>query len=288
MKIAIIGGSSFIGQNLITYLKKKKIKIVATYNSSKSFKKEFNVIWKKLDIKKNKKNYFKYLGSPKIILNLAWPNIPHYKLKNHFKTYYAQKKFIRNLILSGVKNLIVLGTCYEYGKIGGKISENIIEKPIIPYAEAKLKLLKSILKLKKNYSFKFTWIRPFFVYGDNKKRKNLYSLLKEFEKNKIKKLQVSGNLIRDFISVELLCKIIYKIIVLNKDIGIINACSGKGTLVKNFIKRNLKNRNNLKRINMDGKNPNDFEPKVFWGDNSKLKRTFNLDKASKFVSSSYY
>lgn len=190
--------------------------------------------------------------------------------------------------MSGVKNLIVLGTCYEYGKIGGKISENIIEKPIIPYAEAKLKLLKSILKLKKNYSFKFTWIRPFFVYGDNKKRKNLYSLLKEFEKNKIKKLQVSGNLIRDFISVELLCKIIYKIIVLNKDIGIINACSGKGTLVKNFIKRNLKNRNNLKRINMDGKNPNDFEPKVFWGDNSKLKRTFNLDKASKFVSSSYY
>ena len=35
MKIAIIGGTSFIGQNLIACLNKKKNKIIATYNSNK-------------------------------------------------------------------------------------------------------------------------------------------------------------------------------------------------------------------------------------------------------------
>jgi dTDP-6-deoxy-L-talose 4-dehydrogenase (NAD+) len=272
MKIAIIGGSSFIGQNLIANLRKKNIKIVATYNSNKKIKKTFNVVWKKLDIKKIKKNYFKYLGSPKIILNLAWPDIPNYRLKKHFKTFFYQKKFNHNLIKNGLENLIVLGTCYEYGKIKGKISEDIIEKPIIPYAKSKLKLLRSILKLKKNNSFKFTWLRPFFVYGDNQKRRNLYSLIKEIEKNKIEKLKVSGNLIRDFISVKLLCSIIYKIIILNKDLGIVNVCSGKGITVKKFIKRNLKNKKNFKKINMNGKNPNNFESSYFWGDNSKLKK----------------
>jgi len=272
MKIAIIGGSSFIGQNLIANLRKKNIKIVATYNSNKKIKKTFNVVWKKLDIKKIKKNYFKYLGSPKIILNLAWPDIPNYRLKKHFKTFFYQKKFNHNLIKNGLENLIVLGTCYEYGKIKGKISEDIIEKPIIPYAISKLKLLRSILKLKKNNSFKFTWLRPFFVYGDNQKRRNLYSLIKEIEKNKIEKLKVSGNLIRDFISVKLLCSIIYKIIILNKDLGIVNVCSGKGITVKKFIKRNLKNKKNFKKINMNGKNPNNFESSYFWGDNSKLKK----------------
>jgi nucleoside-diphosphate-sugar epimerase len=272
MKIAIIGGSSFIGQNLIANLRKKNIRIVATYNSNKKIKNTFNVVWKKLDIKKIKKNYFKYLGSPKIILNLAWPDIPNYRLKKHFKTFFYQKKFNHNLIKNGLENLIVLGTCYEYGKIKGKISEDIIEKPIIPYAISKLKLLRSILKLKKNNSFKFTWLRPFFVYGDNQKRRNLYSLIKEIEKNKIEKLKVSGNLIRDFISVKLLCSIIYKIIILNKDLGIVNVCSGKGITVKKFIKRNLKNKKNFKKINMNGKNPNNFESNYFWGDNSKLKK----------------
>jgi nucleoside-diphosphate-sugar epimerase len=272
MKIAIIGGSSFIGQNLIANLRKKNIRIVATYNSNKKIKNTFNVVWKKLDIKKIKKNYFKYLGSPKIILNLAWPDIPNYRLKKHFKTFFYQKKFNHNLIKNGLENLIVLGTCYEYGKIKGKISEDIIEKPIIPYAISKLKLLRSILKLKKNNSFKFTWLRPFFVYGDNQKRRNLYSLIKEIEKNKIEKLKVSGNLIRDFISVKLLCSIIYKIIILNKDLGIVNVCSGKGITVKKFIKRNLKNKKNFKKINMNGNNPNNFESNYFWGDNSKLKK----------------
>lgn len=272
MKLVIIGGTSFIGQNLIKYLYKKNLKIISTYNSNKQIKNGLSVVWKKLNFKKNKSNYFKYLGSPDIVLNLAWPDIPNYKLKKHFKTFYYQKKFNYNLIKNGLKNLIVLGTCYEYGKINGKISEKTIEKPIIPYAVSKLKLLRSILELKKNNSFKFTWLRPFFVYGDNKKRRNLYSLLKEIEKNRIEKLQVNGNLIRDFISVKFLCSIIYKIIILNKDFGIVNACSGKGTTVKKFIKKNLKNKKNLKKINMNGKNHNNFEPYYFRGDNSKLKK----------------
>ena len=59
---------------------------------------------------------------------------------------------------------------------------------------------------------------------------------------------------------------------MNKDLGIVNVCSGKGITVKNFIKRNLKNKKNFKKINMNGKNPNNFESNYFWGDNSKLKK----------------
>jgi len=277
MRIAIIGGTSFIGQKLIARLYKKNFRIVATYNSNKKIKKK-NIVWKKLDIKKSKKNYFKYLSYPDIVINLAWPDIPKYRLKKHFKTFYYQKKFNHNLIENGLKNLIVLGTCYEYGKINGRISENVKEKPTIPYAVSKLKLLKSILELKEKNFFKFTWIRPFFVYGINKKRKNLYSLIKETEKQKPEKLKVNGNLIRDFISVKFLCSTIVRIIKLNEDFGVLNVCSGKGTSVRNFIKKNLKDKKNLKKIFMNAKNPNNFEPKSFWGDNSKLKKILDLNK----------
>ena len=153
MKIAIVGGSSTIGQNLLKHLIKKKFKLIATYYSNYNFKKNKNISWKKLNINEDKKNYYKYLEYPDIVINLVWPDIPNYKLKKHFKTYNIQKNFNYNLIKNGLKNLIVLGSCYEYGKIKGEISELTKEQPIIPYAISKLKLLKSLKKLKKKKKF---------------------------------------------------------------------------------------------------------------------------------------
>jgi dTDP-6-deoxy-L-talose 4-dehydrogenase (NAD+) len=276
MKVAVIGASSFVGENLISHLSKKKIKIIATYNTKRE-KNKSNIVWKKLDITRNKINYFKYLDSPDIVINLAWPDIPNYRLKKHLKTYTYQKGLNYNLVKNGLKNLIILGTCYEYGKVNGKVSEYTNTRPLIPYAVAKLKLLKSILKLKKKNDFKFTWLRAFFVYGINKKRPTLFSLINQFQKKKISELKVCGDLVRDFISINFLCSVITKITKLNKGFGIVNVSSGKGVLLKDFIKKFLKKKNNFNKIDLNGKNPNNFEPKSFWGDNRKLK-TILLNK----------
>ncbi len=275
MKIAIIGGSSTVGQNLLKHLLKKKFKLIATYYSNFNFIKKKNISWKKLNINEDNENYYKYLEYPDIVVNLVWPDIPNYKSKNHFKTYKLQKKFNYNLIKNGLKNLIVLGTCYEYGKVKGEISELTKEKPTVPYGISKLKLLKSLKKLKKKKHFKFTWFRPFFVYGENKKRITLFTLIKDFEKKKINKLKVCGNLIRDFVPMDYLSSVLTKIITLNNGYDVVNVCTGKGISVKDFVKKNIKNKKKLKKIDMNGKNKNSFEPNSFWGNNSKLKKILN-------------
>ena len=275
LKIVIVGGNSSIGQNLLSYLSKEKFRIIPTYRNKKNIFNKYNFKWKKLDINENRKNFFNYLDSPDIVINLSWPDIPNYKLKKHFKTYKLQKRFINNLIKNGLKNFIGVGSCYEYGKRNGKMSENDNAKPVIPYAKAKLSLNKNIEKLKKKYNFKYTWLRPFFVYGKNNKRKTLYTLIGDLENNKIKKLNVSGDLIRDFVSMEYFNYVLKKIILLNKENKILNLCTGKGTSVKEFIKKNLKNKKNINKIKLNGKNKNDFEPRYFWGDNKKLKKLLN-------------
>ncbi len=278
MKVAIIGATSFVGKNLILLLVKKNIKIIATYNSSKNLQRGKNITWKKLDIRKKNLNFYKYLSHPDIVINLAWMDIPRYLLKKHLKTYYVQKRFNFNLIKNGLQNLIILGTCYEYGKVNGKISENSSCKPSIPYGLAKLRLLNSILNLKKKYNFKLTWLRPFFVYGENSKRKTLFSLIKEIDKGKNINLKVCGWLVRDFLSINYLCYVIFKVLKINKDIGILNVCSGKKITIKNFIKKILKNKKKIINIDMNGKNPNYFEPDFFWGDSKKLKKIINSKK----------
>ena len=271
-KIAIIGGTSFIGNKLISLLSKKKFQIIATYNNKKNVIKNIKITWKKLDLNKKKKNYFKYLNSPDIVINLAWPNIPNYLLKKHLKTFILQKKLNYNLINNGLENLIILGTCYEYGKISGKLNESLKPKPVIPYAKAKFELFKSIITLKNKKTFKLSWLRPFFVYGNNRKRKTLFSLLKDYEKNKIKKLKVCGELVRDFVPVDFLCRSILKIINLNDDIGLLNICTGRPMKLSKFVKINVRDKKKFSRIEMHGKNPNNFEAKKFWGCNKKLKK----------------
>ena len=247
-KIAIIGGTSFIGNKLLFLLPKKKFQITATYNNRKNIIKNIKITWKKLDLNKKKKDYFKYLNSPDIVINLAWPDIPNYLLKKHFKTFILQKRLNYNLVNNGLKNLIILGTCHEYGKISGKLDETLKPKPIIPYATAKFKLYKSIISLKKKKSFRLSWLRPFFVYGNNRKRKTLFSLLKDYEKNKIKKIKLSGELVRDFVPVNFLCKSILRIINLDDDIGVLNICSGKPMKLKKFVRINIKDKKNLIKL----------------------------------------
>ena len=55
MKVAIIGATSFVGENLILHLQKTDFNIVATYNSNKKIKNKIKIIWKKLDLGKRKK-----------------------------------------------------------------------------------------------------------------------------------------------------------------------------------------------------------------------------------------
>ena len=85
-----------------------------------------------------------------------------------------------------------MGTCYEYGKVNGKVSEKFNCKPLIPYGLAKLKLLNSILDLKK-YNFKFAWLRP-FLFMDIIVNENTLFNCKRVDKGKNINLQVCGNL----------------------------------------------------------------------------------------------
>ena len=240
--------------------------------------KKKNIVWKKLDISKIKNNYFNYLHSPDIVINLAWPDIPNYRSKKHLKTLFYQKRLNFNLLKKGLKNLIILGTCYEYGKVNGNISEKKLCKPNTNYGKAKLKLLENLTKLQKNYNFRLAWLRPFFIYGENKKRKTLFSLLKEIDNGKEIKLKVCGNLVRDFLHVNFLCRIIFRLMKYNSNVGILNVCSGKKITVRQFIYNNLKNKDKLNYISMNGINPNSFEPDKFWGDTKKLNKIINKRK----------
>jgi len=273
MKIAVIGATGFLGSNIIKFLS-KKYKIIATYNNKNKIIRKYhnirNIKWKFLDIYKKKK-FFKYLEHPDIVIHLAWSNLPNYKRKYHIKKELPkQKKFIFSLINNGLKNIFIAGTCFEYGLQNGKLNENIKEKPNNNYSLAKYLLKKYIFSLKKKYNFNLTWGRIFYVYGKHNSRHTLFNQLLYSSKKNIK-LNVNGNLIRDYLHIDQVSKIIVNLCIQRRDFGVLNICSGKGVSLKKLIK-NICKKNKLKlNINYKIKIKNSLEPNKFWGCNKKLK-----------------
>lgn len=273
MKIALVGASGFIGKYLIEQLvKEKNISIIATFNNEKKLLKKKNLKWKKLDLEKNKKNFYKFLEYPDTLINLSWKDLPNYNSKSNYASLKYHKMFIKNLVKNGLRNLVYLGTCFEYGAKSGKYTETNKLNPVTKYAKAKVDLFKYVKKLQTQNEINFTWLRLFYIYGYNLKRDTLYNLLVKYKKKKIKHMSVTGYLKRDYLSVENVAKYIKIISMKMKNFGAVNICSGKAISLKKFARKIVTSRKLYQKINfIDNKN-NSYEADIIFGCNKKMKK----------------
>jgi nucleoside-diphosphate-sugar epimerase len=275
LRVTLSGASGYIGSRIIKNLESKKVLLTALVNKKLI---KSSVIKKKFSIdSKVQKNFFKKIYNPDVFVHLAWPDLNDHNSKKHFETEKRHYYFLKNLIDHGLKNLIVTGTCFEYGNKDIILKENLkIDKPITSYGIAKNNLRLRLLKLKKKKFFKFTWLRLFFVYGAEYKSKyqsNLWSDIVSCERKKKSFFYLtSGNQIRDYLHIDKISKYIVKIILKNKSFGIVNICSGNKVNLKNIVTM-WKKKYNLK-INFvfNKKKLKKNEPIKIIGSNLKLKK----------------
>ena len=268
--ILVTGGSGFIGKYILKDLRKKKIKIYASYFKNK-LKKNKYLKPIKIDLNQIKKKDIARYKIEKII-HLAWQNLENYHDVSHEKQILEkQKRFIELVVKNGCKNLIIAGTCYEYGLISGKISENTRCYPVCSYGSGKNSLRQYVLKLQKKFKFKLTWFRVFYIYGINPNKNTLTSIL--LKKNKIKTpIILNKKIERDYIDINYVSKIFVKILQKNRNYGIVNLSSGKKVSLKQLVKF-LSQKYNIKPlVKFKNTKQRPFEPEIFYGDNSKLNK----------------
>lgn len=269
MKIAIVGASGFIGQKLCEQISKvKNLKVVGTYTKKKP--KIKNIKFIKLDIRKKKKNYFKILKEPDLLIHLAWSDLENFESKVHIKKILPQQKyFLKNLIKNGLKNLIVTGTCFEYGKCSGKIKENHSTKPLINYAKAKNYLRIFLFNLKNKKKFNLTWLRLFYIYGINPTRDALTNLLINSKKLN-NYISVNKSIQRDYLFVNDVAKKIIFVALKNKSFGLLNLCSGKSIKLKKLIELLIIKYKIKPLVKFNNYNVPKYEPVKFYGSNKKF------------------
>lgn len=216
-KLFVTGGSGFIGSKLISLILKnnKNFEIHTIYNKNKIMLKSKNNFFKYKINLANKKLLFKKLKKidPDIIINLAGFKNPRKNQLNKKKSYidnFVINKLLVDFCKINRKKIIFTSTDLVYSDLEKKPPERGNIKPSTIYGKNKLKSEKYIKKNLKKYLI----LRFATVYDEmNSSDTNFIN----FSYNSIKrkrKIIAASNVYRSFISIQLLTKIIVKLIFL--------------------------------------------------------------------------
>lgn len=207
MKIFLTGGTGFIGSYLLRDLINDEHEVVALKRKGSSphlkLSREPEWVEGSLD-----GDYIKYMESVDVFIHLAshTANHPYDSLENLlYWNVYASIKLAKQAIEAGVKNFLVAGTCFEYGKAGEKkgiIDKNCSLEPTLSYPISKAAASIAFEGLSREHNIKLKLLRIFQVFGEGESEKRLWPSLKKaaFEGKDFP--MTKGEQLRDFVNVE--------------------------------------------------------------------------------------
>jgi dTDP-6-deoxy-L-talose 4-dehydrogenase (NAD+) len=277
MKILVTGATGFIGRHFIPELINRGHEIIAAGMEDKNnlqFPWLDKVRYIQYDLNESNDNCYDRLQRPDRLIHLCWAGLPNYKElfhleKNLFNSYF----FIKQLVLSGVKDVTVLGTCFEYGLQEGCLREEMETRPVNPYGLAKDCLRKFLQELNIKQPFNLKWVRLFYLYGAGQNKNSILELLKKALENNDAVFNMSGGeQQRDYLPVEKAAEYIAKIALKNDFSGIVNCCSGNPVSIRSLVENYLQDNHKSIKLNLGYYPYPDYEPMAFWGNNDKLQK----------------
>ena len=240
IKVLIAGGTGFIGYHLAkACLKKKWIVTSLSLNKPKKIRKLKKVRYLVCDISKRKNITDNIKGHYDYVFNFAG-YVDHKNKNKNFNSHFLGCKNLAKFFLNKkLKRFIQIGSSIEYGKKFSPQKESNISKRITNsfYGQAKLLSTNYLLDLFKKNFFPSTILRLYLVYGPYQDANRVIPIVILNCLNNRKFPCSEGIQYRDFIYVDDLINVIFKVLDNENTIGeVYNIGTGKPVMIRSLIK----------------------------------------------------
>lgn len=271
-RILVTGATGFIGTYVVGELLRLGYEVVATSADpvkARSWKWYTRTTYKPMDISLPEEDCMAYFHQPDALIHLAWEGLPDYKHLFHFEDNLPRHyRFLKNMVVHGLNDLTVAGTCQEYGMREGALREDMDTLPGTPYALAKDTLRKFLVELSSVHPFTLKWPRLFYMYGEGQNARSLFSQLRgAIDAGDATFPMSGGEQVRDYLPVTDMAARLCRIALQTDVTGVINCCSGRPVVLKDLVQTYAAGRIQL---NLGVYPYPDYEPMRFWGDTDKL------------------
>lgn len=273
MKIAVTGANGFIGKYVVEELERRSISPIIISRPSSIIPSTFlKHVVIPIELGHPSDHVCKLIGMADAVIHLAWGGLPHYKSLHHFEgELLIQYRFLKKLIESGLKNVVIAGTCAEYGMQSGCLTEILRTQPNSPYSLAKDTLRRQLEFLQKEIFFNLTWARLFYLYGEGQSEHSLWMQLKKVIEKGDKVFNMSqGEQQRDYLPVTEAAKYLVSLAIKNQNHGIVNISSGKPVFIRHLVEGWIHENQWSVQLNLGYYPYLDYEPMAFWGCCKKL------------------
>jgi dTDP-6-deoxy-L-talose 4-dehydrogenase (NAD+) len=283
MKILLTGATGFLGNHVIRKLLKRSCTIIATSRNVEKARRYpwfTQVRYIPCDLRLKQENFFRFFQQPDMLIHLAWEGLPRYQDLFHLEENLPSHcRFLKNMIEHGLKQVVVAGTCFEYGKRNGALKEEMATEPVHPYGLAKDTLRKYLEQLRKKIDFEQKWVRLFYLYGKGQSPHSLFSQLDAALERKDKVFNLSGGeQLRDYLPVETAAGYLVEIAGQHEIQGIVNCCSGTPVSIRALVEKYLETTKKNIHLNLGYYPYPDHEPMAFWGSVEKLHRIIKVGR----------
>jgi nucleoside-diphosphate-sugar epimerase len=282
VKILVTGSTGFVGRHVVPVLLEHGHTITASardIDRARTMPWFDNVQFVTADLHLIDLNPATAFGKPDVLVHLAWPGLPNYLDLFHLEENFpAAYRFIKSMVLAGVRHILVAGTCFEYGMQSGPLGEDTPTIPANPYGLAKDTLRKSLKSLQKRHPFILQWVRLFYVHGPGQNPGSLMAQLDRAIENHDAVFPMSGGeQLRDYLPVQEVARRIAFLVEHPRCCGTINCCSGKPVSIRALVEKRLRERNADLRLDLGYYPYPEYEPMAFWGDSRKLDDCMNTN-----------
>ncbi len=139
-----------------------------------------------------------------------------------------------HLIAVGCRNIVMVGTCFEYDTDAGLLKEDGPVRPATLYAAAKLATSLVAEKLAASAGVKLSWARMFYLFGpDEDPRRMVPGVITALLDNR-EFQATAGTQVRDYLHVDDAASAL--ITLLREDAsGLFNVCSGEPVTVRGIM-----------------------------------------------------
>jgi len=253
-KIIVLGGSGFIGTNMLLYLKSSGYKnLKATYFKKIFFYKVSGIKYFKVNLRV-KKSFINLIKNADVVLMLA-ANSSGAKIMQddplvHFnENIKINLNVIEECYSQNVKKFFFISSSTVYPNIKKSVSENDVNYSffdkyhVVGWMKLFTEKICEIYASKiNNPKMDFVIIRPSNLYGpydkfSKNKSKVIPALIRRFNEGKLPiEIWGNGNDIKDFMYIEDFCKSLIKILPKKIHFDILNFSSGSSISIKYVIK----------------------------------------------------